>query len=96
MDWSIKRFLPLPLPPLSLSLSSFVLAQIPEVLETLGIELKTLTLIMAFTTRLLSNSKQLYAAQIIFPKEHGVPVRYFAKEAASAGFKGDEMLKGIF
>eukprot|EP00262_Sarcandra_glabra_P004669 TRINITY_DN15863_c0_g1_i1.p1 TRINITY_DN15863_c0_g1~~TRINITY_DN15863_c0_g1_i1.p1 ORF type:complete len:241 (+),score=65.49 TRINITY_DN15863_c0_g1_i1:155-877(+) len=51
---------------------------------------------MAFTSRLLSRSKQLYPGQIIRQHEHVVPVRFFAKEAAPPVLKGDEMLKNIF
>ncbi|XP_043690375.1 probable ATP synthase 24 kDa subunit, mitochondrial [Telopea speciosissima] len=51
---------------------------------------------MALASRLLSRSRQLYAGQIILQQEHGVPVRFFAKEAAPAALKGDEMLKNIF
>ncbi|XP_010249476.1 PREDICTED: probable ATP synthase 24 kDa subunit, mitochondrial [Nelumbo nucifera] len=51
---------------------------------------------MAFTSRLLSRSKQLYSGQIILKQEHVVPVRFFAKEAAPPALKGDEMLKNIF
>ncbi|XP_050206835.1 probable ATP synthase 24 kDa subunit, mitochondrial [Mercurialis annua] len=47
---------------------------------------------MAFPSRLLSRSKQLYGGQAISS------VRYFAKksEAAPASLKGDEMLKNVF
>ncbi|XP_057529047.1 probable ATP synthase 24 kDa subunit, mitochondrial [Amaranthus tricolor] len=51
---------------------------------------------MAFASRILSKSKQLYTAQSILPKDHVIPVRYFAQESAPKGLKGDEMLKGIF
>ncbi|RVX21409.1 putative ATP synthase 24 kDa subunit, mitochondrial [Vitis vinifera] len=51
---------------------------------------------MAFSSRLLSKSKQLYGSQIILQQQHAVPVRFFAKEAAPPALKGDEMLKNIF
>ncbi|KAJ4964891.1 hypothetical protein NE237_016740 [Protea cynaroides] len=51
---------------------------------------------MALTSRLLSKSRQLYSGQIILQQEHGVPVRFFAKEAGRPVLKGDEMLKNIF
>ncbi|CAO2830549.1 unnamed protein product [Amaranthus hypochondriacus] len=51
---------------------------------------------MAFASRILSKSKQLYTVQSIIPKDHVIPIRYFAKESAPKGLKGDEMLKGIF
>ncbi|XP_043710699.1 probable ATP synthase 24 kDa subunit, mitochondrial [Telopea speciosissima] len=51
---------------------------------------------MALASRLLSRSRQLYVGQIILQQEHGVLVRFFAKEAAPAALKGDEMLKNIF
>ncbi|XP_030463335.1 probable ATP synthase 24 kDa subunit, mitochondrial [Syzygium oleosum] len=51
---------------------------------------------MAFTSRLLSKSRQLCGTQTILLREHAVPVRFFAKEAAPAALKGDEMLKNIF
>lgn len=51
---------------------------------------------MAFSSRLLSKSKQLYGSQIILQREHAVPVRFFAKEAAPPALKGDQMLKNIF
>ncbi|OWM91384.1 probable ATP synthase 24 kDa subunit, mitochondrial [Punica granatum] len=51
---------------------------------------------MAFTSRLLSKSRQLYGSQIILQKEYAIPVRSFAKEAAPPALKGDEMLKNIF
>ncbi|XP_022741680.1 probable ATP synthase 24 kDa subunit, mitochondrial isoform X2 [Durio zibethinus] len=49
---------------------------------------------MAFSTRLLSKSRQLYGSQAI----HAIPVRFYAKEAAPPGppLKGDQMLKNIF
>ncbi|XP_057971156.1 probable ATP synthase 24 kDa subunit, mitochondrial [Malania oleifera] len=51
---------------------------------------------MAFTSRLLSKSKQLRGSQFILQRERAVPVRFFAKEAAPPALKGDEMLKNIF
>ncbi|KAI3427519.1 uncharacterized protein J3R85_009578 [Psidium guajava] len=51
---------------------------------------------MAFTSRLLSKSRQLCGTQTILLRDHAVPVRFFAKEAAPPALKGDEMLKGIF
>ncbi|KAF8018615.1 hypothetical protein BT93_H3496 [Corymbia citriodora subsp. variegata] len=51
---------------------------------------------MAFTSRLVSKSRQLCGTQTILLREHAVPVRFFAKEAAPAALKGDEMLKNIF
>ncbi|KAF5208446.1 Male gametophyte defective [Thalictrum thalictroides] len=52
---------------------------------------------MAFTSRLLSRSKQLSSRHILLQQQHHVvPVRFFAKEAAPQALKGDEMLKGIF
>lgn len=52
---------------------------------------------MAFSSRLLSKSKQLYSGHILLQREHVVPVRFFAKEAAPRpALKGDEMLKNIF
>lgn len=51
---------------------------------------------MAFTSRLLSKSRQVYGSQIVLQKEYAIPVRSFAKEAAPAPLKGDEMLKNIF
>ncbi|KAG5241708.1 hypothetical protein OIU77_002594 [Salix suchowensis] len=51
---------------------------------------------MSFSSRLLSRSKQLYGSQAILNQQHAFPVRYYAKEAAPAGLKGDEMLKDIF
>nr|DAD40157.1 TPA_asm: hypothetical protein HUJ06_014480 [Nelumbo nucifera] len=49
---------------------------------------------MAFTSRILSRSKQ-----IVLQQDHIVPARFFAKQAAPAAppaLKGDEMLKNIF
>ncbi|XWS29440.1 hypothetical protein CRYUN_Cryun24cG0029800 [Craigia yunnanensis] len=51
---------------------------------------------MAFSTRLLSKSRQLYGSQAILQQEHNIPVRFYAKEAAPPSLKGDEMLKNIF
>ncbi|XP_065875140.1 probable ATP synthase 24 kDa subunit, mitochondrial [Euphorbia lathyris] len=51
---------------------------------------------MAFPSRLLNRSKQLYASGAILQQEHAIPVRYFAKKADPPALKGDEMLKNIF
>ncbi|XP_059641585.1 probable ATP synthase 24 kDa subunit, mitochondrial [Cornus florida] len=51
---------------------------------------------MSFSTRLLSKSRQLHAGQFLLQREHAVPIRSFAKEAARPVLKGDEMLKNIF
>jgi len=51
---------------------------------------------MALASRILSKSKQLSGRQILLQREHVVPVRFFAKEAAPSVLKGDEMLKNIF
>ena len=51
---------------------------------------------MAFSSRLLSKSKQLCGSQVILQPHHAIPVRSFAKEAAPPALKGDEMLKNIF
>ncbi|KDP35268.1 hypothetical protein JCGZ_09427 [Jatropha curcas] len=59
---------------------------------------------MAFPSRLLSRSKQLYGSQVILQQDHAIPVRYFAKKAdppsqkgdSPPRLKGDELLKGIF
>ncbi|KAK3419152.1 probable ATP synthase 24 kDa subunit, mitochondrial [Eucalyptus grandis] len=51
---------------------------------------------MALASRLVSKSRQLCGTQTILLREHAVPVRFFAKEAAPAALKGDEMLKNIF
>ncbi|KAJ0098188.1 hypothetical protein Patl1_27623 [Pistacia atlantica] len=51
---------------------------------------------MAFSSRLLSKSKQLCGSQVILQQQHAMPVRYFAKEGAPPALKGDEMLKNIF
>ncbi|KAK4791492.1 hypothetical protein SAY86_031905 [Trapa natans] len=51
---------------------------------------------MAFTSRLISKSRQLYGSQIILHKEYALPLRGFAKEASRPALKGDEMLKNIF
>jgi len=51
---------------------------------------------MSFASRLLSKSRQLHAGQFLLQREHAVPVRFFAKEAAPSVLKGDEMLKNIF
>ncbi|KAF2293128.1 hypothetical protein GH714_037418 [Hevea brasiliensis] len=53
---------------------------------------------MAFSSRLLSRSKQLYGSRAILQQEpeRVIPVRYFAKKADPSALKGDEMLKNIF
>jgi len=51
---------------------------------------------MAFSSRLLSKSRQLCGNRVILQQERAIPVRYFAKEAAPKSLKGDEMLKNIF
>ncbi|KAJ9170284.1 hypothetical protein P3X46_018404 [Hevea brasiliensis] len=53
---------------------------------------------MAFSSRLLSRSKQLYGSRTILQQEpqRVIPVRYFAKKADPPALKGDEMLKNIF
>ncbi|XVF17118.1 hypothetical protein REPUB_Repub10bG0091500 [Reevesia pubescens] len=51
---------------------------------------------MAFSTRLLSKSRQLYGSQAILRSELALPLRFYAKEAAPPALKGDEMLKNIF
>ncbi|KAJ8650703.1 hypothetical protein MRB53_003726 [Persea americana] len=51
---------------------------------------------MAFSSRLLSRSKQFYSGHTILQREHAVPARFFSKEAAPPALKGDEMLKNIF
>ncbi|XP_022774883.1 probable ATP synthase 24 kDa subunit, mitochondrial [Durio zibethinus] len=51
---------------------------------------------MAFSTRLVSKSRQLCGSQAIPRQEHAIPVRFYAKEAAPTALKGDEMLKNIF
>lgn len=52
---------------------------------------------MAFASRIMSRSRQLYAGQILLQQGHAGQVRSFAKEAAPAtDLKGDQMLKNIF
>ncbi|KAH7520735.1 hypothetical protein FEM48_Zijuj08G0176900 [Ziziphus jujuba var. spinosa] len=51
---------------------------------------------MAFSSRLLSKSRQLCGNRVILQQEYAIPVRYFAKEAGRPALKGDEMLKNIF
>lgn len=51
---------------------------------------------MAFSSRLLSKSRQLCGNGFILQQERVIPVRYFAKEASRPVLKGDEMLKNIF
>ncbi|KAB1210446.1 putative ATP synthase 24 kDa subunit, mitochondrial [Morella rubra] len=52
--------------------------------------------IMAFSSRLLSKSKQFCRTQIVLQQTPAIPVRFFAKQADPPALKGDEMLKGIF
>ncbi|KAB1210442.1 putative ATP synthase 24 kDa subunit, mitochondrial [Morella rubra] len=51
---------------------------------------------MAFSSRLLSKSKQFCRTQIVLQQTPAIPVRFFAKQADPPALKGDEMLKGIF
>ncbi|XP_062148851.1 probable ATP synthase 24 kDa subunit, mitochondrial [Alnus glutinosa] len=51
---------------------------------------------MAFSSRLLSKSKQFCGSQLTFQQTHAIPARFFAKQADPPALKGDEMLKGIF
>ncbi|XP_050126354.1 probable ATP synthase 24 kDa subunit, mitochondrial [Malus sylvestris] len=51
---------------------------------------------MAFSSRLLSKSRQLCGNGVILQQDRVIPVRYFAKEASRPVLKGDEMLKNIF
>ncbi|KAF5751831.1 ATP synthase 24 kDa subunit mitochondrial [Tripterygium wilfordii] len=51
---------------------------------------------MAFSSRLLSKSRQLYGSQVFSQQQCAIPVRSFAKEASRPALKGDEMLKNIF
>ncbi|XP_023003584.1 probable ATP synthase 24 kDa subunit, mitochondrial [Cucurbita maxima] len=51
---------------------------------------------MAFSSRLLSKSKQVLGSQSILHQGYAIPVCHFAKEAAEPALKGDEMLKNIF
>ncbi|XP_023544831.1 probable ATP synthase 24 kDa subunit, mitochondrial [Cucurbita pepo subsp. pepo] len=51
---------------------------------------------MAFSSRLLSKSKQVLGIPSILHQGHAIPVRHFAEEAARPALKGDEMLKNIF
>ncbi|KAK3211801.1 hypothetical protein Dsin_016507 [Dipteronia sinensis] len=51
---------------------------------------------MAFSSRLLSKSKQLCGSPVILQQQNAIPVRYFTKEAAPQALKGDEMLKNVF
>ncbi|KAJ8765460.1 hypothetical protein K2173_014582 [Erythroxylum novogranatense] len=51
---------------------------------------------MSFASRVLSRSKQLHGSQVVLQQERVIPVRFFAKDAAPKGLKGDEMLKNIF
>ncbi|KAG2711713.1 hypothetical protein I3843_04G083100 [Carya illinoinensis] len=55
-------------------------------------------MIMAFSSRLLSKSKQIQfcGSQITLQQTHAIPVRFFAKQADPPALKGDNMLKGIF
>ncbi|KAB2002353.1 hypothetical protein ERO13_D11G057500v2 [Gossypium hirsutum] len=51
---------------------------------------------MAFSTRLLYKSRQLYVSQAVLRQEVAIPVRFYSKEASPPGLKGDEILKNIF
>ncbi|KAG7034404.1 putative ATP synthase 24 kDa subunit, mitochondrial, partial [Cucurbita argyrosperma subsp. argyrosperma] len=51
---------------------------------------------MAFSSRLLSKSKQVLGSRSILHQGHAIPVRHFAEEAARPALKGDGMLKNIF
>ncbi|KAL4361858.1 hypothetical protein GQ457_04G034540 [Hibiscus cannabinus] len=51
---------------------------------------------MAFSTRLLSKSRQIYGSQAILRPNVSVPVRFYSKEAARPPLMGDQMLKNIF
>ncbi|XP_023518577.1 probable ATP synthase 24 kDa subunit, mitochondrial [Cucurbita pepo subsp. pepo] len=51
---------------------------------------------MAFSSRLLSKSKQVLGGRSILHQGYAIPVRHFAEEAARPALKGDEMLKNIF
>ncbi|KAL8151875.1 hypothetical protein V2J09_021683 [Rumex salicifolius] len=51
---------------------------------------------MAFASRVLSKSKQVYAGKILLQSEHMTAVRFFAKNPSPQASKGDDMLKGIF
>ncbi|KAK4765573.1 hypothetical protein SAY86_026663 [Trapa natans] len=48
---------------------------------------------MAFTSRILTKSRQLYGNRVILPKDNALPVRSFAKEAARPALK--EMVRHI-
>ncbi|KAG9441914.1 hypothetical protein H6P81_017768 [Aristolochia fimbriata] len=49
---------------------------------------------MAFASRLISRSKQLYSGNIVLQHELGASARFYS--AAPPALKGDEMLKNIF
>lgn len=51
---------------------------------------------MAFTPRLLSKSRQLYAGQSILRTDNVASVCFFSSKPAQKSLKGDEMLKNIF
>ncbi|CAN1190275.1 Probable ATP synthase 24 kDa subunit, mitochondrial [Linum perenne] len=53
---------------------------------------------MAFTSRILSRSRQLYGTQAVWQHESAIPARYFSAKSAPQQkvLKGDEMLKNIF
>ncbi|GMI67192.1 PHOSPHITE-INSENSITIVE 1, MALE GAMETOPHYTE DEFECTIVE 1 [Hibiscus trionum] len=51
---------------------------------------------MAFSTRLLSKSRQLYGSRAILRPDVAIPVRFYSKEAAPPGHMGDQILKNIF
>ncbi|XP_022963251.1 probable ATP synthase 24 kDa subunit, mitochondrial [Cucurbita moschata] len=52
--------------------------------------------IMAFSSRLLSKSKQVLGGRSILHQGYAIPVRHFAEEAPRPALKGDETLKNIF
>ncbi|CAN0865262.1 Probable ATP synthase 24 kDa subunit, mitochondrial [Linum grandiflorum] len=53
---------------------------------------------MAFTSRLLSRSRQLYGTQVVLQHESAIPARCFSakSEPQPKSLKGDDMLKNIF
>ncbi|KAG6595093.1 putative ATP synthase 24 kDa subunit, mitochondrial, partial [Cucurbita argyrosperma subsp. sororia] len=51
---------------------------------------------MAFSSRLLSKSKQVLGGRSILHQGYAIPVRHFAEEAPRPALKGDETLKNIF
>jgi succinate dehydrogenase/fumarate reductase cytochrome b subunit len=50
--------------------------------HTVSFSAENLSLIMAFSSRLLSKSKQLYGGKFIVQRENAVPFHFFSKEAA--------------